>query len=585
MRLARAILVCSLSLMISLALSPFAVSAQSPSPPQFLNARLDVAYVGDEVCRECHQPQYDSFKKTGMGRSLALPSPIKEGATLKPITLRAENLGRTYTVSIRNGKMFHSETILGPDGKPESTETHEVAYSVGSGDVGRSYIIAKGDALFVSPISYYSSVKRWGLSPGYDLGQFQGFTRPAWHLCLACHSGMPLPIADTRNLYQNPPFRFLSIGCERCHGPGEIHIKERKSNAPIRVPIDLSIVNPARLPGELRTDVCRQCHLSGEPRVLRPGKTHLDFRPGTPLSDTIFAFTVPVPAKPGEVKALGHPEQMVLSRCYRESEGRLACISCHDPHIQLSGLEAATYFRKKCLACHVPEECPAPVATRAATSPADNCVACHMPKLSVSNMSHSALTDHRIPRNPSDPNSYPSPGPPDELVLQTKPFANPEEKPDLRSLALAYYQASQPYPQFAKTGFALLKQAAREYPDDPEVQGAYGQVLAIARPEATSEAAQALQRALDLGSRSVEFQTNLARLRFKEGDSATAEKLYLAAISNDPYYSPAYFSLARLYLAASDRKTAAATLKKILDFDPGNDAAREAYADASKDPD
>src|SRR5215468_241876 len=193
MKSVRAIFVSTLPLAALLALSP-ALSSQSASPLQFLNARLGVTYVGDETCRECHKSHYDSFKKTGMGRSLALPSSVKEGVTFKPITLAPENLGRTYTISLSNGKMFHSETVLGPDGKPESTETHEVAYSVGSGDVGRSYIIAKGDALFVSPISYYSSIKRWDLSPGYDVGQFRGFTRPAWHLCLTCHSGMPLPI-------------------------------------------------------------------------------------------------------------------------------------------------------------------------------------------------------------------------------------------------------------------------------------------------------------------------------------------------------------------------------------------------------
>ena len=34
----------------------------------------------------------------------------------------------------------------------------------------------------------------------------------------------------------------------------------------------------------------------------------------------------------GQFEAVGHVEQMESSRCFRESQGRLGCISCHDPH-------------------------------------------------------------------------------------------------------------------------------------------------------------------------------------------------------------------------------------------------------------
>ncbi|PYS14217.1 MAG: hypothetical protein DMG15_08790, partial [Acidobacteria bacterium] len=327
------------------------------APGEYLNARAGVAYVGDEVCRDCHEPQYTDFKKTGMGKSLSLPGPSNWPEFRKRVTLFRKKLGLTYSVSVSGGKMYHTESKIGADGKLEYSETHQVAFTVGSGDVGRSYLVAKGDALFVSPISYYTGIRGWDLSPGYEAGRFRSFTRPAGNLCVSCHSGIFRPIAGTRNRYQDPPFRALAVGCERCHGPGELHVRERLENAPLRGPIDFSIVNPTRLPQHLRDDVCIQCHFGGDARVLRPGKTYLDFRPGTPLGNVVAIFTAPVALNSDVVKALSHPEQMEMSRCSIESNGRLGCITCHDPHVQLRGAASSSYFRRKCLTCHTVQSC------------------------------------------------------------------------------------------------------------------------------------------------------------------------------------------------------------------------------------
>ncbi len=554
---------------------------------EYANAQPGVAYVGDEACRECHESQYKDFKKTGMGRSLSIPGPGNWPEFTKRVALSNKKLDRIYTVSVSNGKMYHTESKRDSNGKLEYSEKHEVAFTVGSGDVGRSYLIAKGDALFLSPISYYSGIRGWDLSPGYEAGQFRSFTRPAWNLCVSCHSGLPRPIADTRNRYQDPPFRFLAVGCERCHGPGEIHVRERRENAPLRGPIDFSIVNPARLPREIRNDVCNQCHFLGDAQILRPGKTYLDFRPGTPLGNVVSIFSAPVSPKIDVVKALSHEEQLEMSRCWSGSNGRLGCITCHDPHVQLRGAEAATYFRAKCLTCHTVGSCRLAAARRQATSPPDNCIHCHMPKKAVANLGHSALTDHRLLRVPTEnpPAGAPRGESAEDLIYRTKPPREPAAKPDLRALALAYYQVSQIRPEFQQRGFQVLEQASRELPGDAEVQGAYGLVHLMARPGSYVESAQALQKAIDAGSKSVEVQTRLAKLRLQEGNVAAALQLYEKAIAADPYYTPAYFGLAYLYVATHDGESAAETLEKILKYDPGNEEARRALADATADGD
>src|SRR2546428_13096477 len=87
------------------------------TPGEYLNARAGVAYVGDEVCRDCHESQYNDFKKTGMGKSLSVPGPSNWPEFTKPVTLFSKKLGLSYTVSVSGGKMNHTESKRLADGR------------------------------------------------------------------------------------------------------------------------------------------------------------------------------------------------------------------------------------------------------------------------------------------------------------------------------------------------------------------------------------------------------------------------------------------------------------------------------------
>jgi Tfp pilus assembly protein PilF len=558
-----------------------AVAVQPTPPEQYWNARAGVEYRGDESCRKCHSSIYEQFKQTGMGRSVSVPSAEDLRDLAKPVRIINKKLNRTYSVYARDGKIIHEESESDTKGRPVFSETHEIAYTVGGGDVGKSYLVAKGDAFFVSPISYYARIGGWDLSPGYGEGIFRGFTRRVVDLCVDCHTGMPLLVPGSHDRFQQPPFRFLTVGCERCHGPGAIHVEQRSQDVfggSFEGSIDLSIVNPRKLRPEIRDDVCAQCHLGGDARVLQPGKNYLDFRPGTPLGDVVAIFSVPQRIKGNHFVALDQFEQLKMSRCWAASDGRMGCISCHDPHIQLHGDPAADFFRNRCLSCHQTGSCRGPLAQRQATSPPDNCILCHMPKQPTENIGHSSLTDHRILRAQSEIpavlQSNASP-PPTDLINATKTSAPAQTQTDLRSLALAYAQVAGHYSELGEKGLALLEQAAAALPADAEIQAAYGSVLRVARPREEQRASDALQRAIDAGSKSAEVRTRLARLRMRQGQVTAAMELYKQSIQIDPYFTPAYLDLAQIYSMLKDRKNALETLDDVLKIDPGNDAARK----------
>lgn len=553
-------------------------TSSAASSVQFANAQPGVAYVGDEACRSCHSSIYDSFKQTGMGRSTSIPSGEEMRVAAKPITFVSKKLNRSYKVYTRDGKIIHEEAGLDASGHTIFSESHEIAFTVGTGDMGKSYLVFKGDSLFVSPISYYTRIHGYDLSPGYNEGVFQGFQRRVVDLCADCHAGLPQFVPGSHHRFQQPPFKFLTVGCERCHGPGAIHVAMRTMQPYFEGAVDPSIVNPKKLGPEVRDDICLQCHMAGDARVLQPGKDYLDFRPGTPLGDVAAIYSVPQATKGNHFVLLDQFEQLKLSRCWIASKGRLGCISCHDPHVQLHGNEAVDFYRGRCLTCHTNSSCTASRAARQATAPADNCILCHMPQQPSEKIDHTSITDHRILRTQSEvPAALTDQSLSLDLISDTKP-SHAGETQNLRNLALAYAQVGARYPEYDETALQILDSAVRAFPADAEVQATYGKALLMTHTREPEIAAQALQKAIDSGSKSAEVRVLLARARLQQGQMTAAAGLYKEAIRLDPYFETAYVDLARVYAMLKDRTTALEALDTLLKLDPGNDAARQERA-------
>ena len=189
-----------------------------------------------------------------------------------------------------------------------------------------------------------------------------------------------------------------AIGCERCHGPGSLHV-ERHKDQPGQSRkgdgTDFTIVNPARLPRELSEAVCQQCHLQSNAVVPTRGRNFADYRPGLPLQDFRQDYMLEKDAR--SMTVVGHVAQLHRSRCYRESK-TLTCLTCHDPHDEPPAKERAGYYRSICLGCHAAERCTVSAARREKESPDNDCVHCHMPQ-APTETPHLAFTHHRIGRH------------------------------------------------------------------------------------------------------------------------------------------------------------------------------------------
>ena len=539
------------------------VTAQA-SP--YLNTVAGVRYVGDEACAGCHATHTKTYHGHPMGRSLAT---IAEFAPRQEYTPQVGNpfdaLGMQFRIDRRGNQVTHEETARDASQRVVAKTEAVVAYAIGSGTHACSYLIQREGSLTQSPITWYTQKRSWDLSPGFQENQPDRFERPIAAGCLFCHSNQVEPEPDTLNTYRQPIFNGLSIGCERCHGPGELHVQARRGGQPLN-DHDFTIVNPGRLEPALRDDVCAQCHLGGKERVARRGKSVFDYRPGLPLESTLRVFVWPQEATQGNQIA-GHVEQMHGSQCFQKSAGKMGCISCHDPHAVPDPAEKETYFRNRCLQCHQSQGCSVPLARRQERTPTDNCAVCHMPREGT-NINHVALTDHRILRTPPPRSENPlSPPSPTQLLPFGRNRLDLGDSEMARDIAVATIDRARVQPstrqEVSRFAGPLLVEAVRAHPDDLNARESLAVALAwsgnleasLAMSEGTLERAPRREMSLsDAGVTSQKLELNDRSLAY-----------WQRALAINPASSRYRFEVASLLALRGDWDKAVAECKKVLE--------------------
>jgi hypothetical protein len=317
-------------------------------------------FAGDAACERCHAEKAATFHQTAHSLTSRLPAP---GSILGSFAAGG-NVMKTANPDLffrmeQKGNDFFETAVTGA--APFITERREqFAFVIGSGGKGQTYLFWKGNDLFELPVSYWRELG-WVNSPGYRDG-VANFNRPVIPRCLECHASYFHSVPPPMNRYDKSGF-VLGITCEKCHGPGRIHIQSHSAESSAKS--DTDILNPARFSRDRQMDLCAWCHAgAGDPI-----QASFSYTPGEQL-ERYLKLPDPNPAAPIDVHG-SQVELLQRSLCYQKSE--MTCLTCHDVHAIQHDLTA---FSKRCLSCHQPETAMFPKQNHKVES---NCIGCHMP--------------------------------------------------------------------------------------------------------------------------------------------------------------------------------------------------------------
>jgi predicted CXXCH cytochrome family protein len=315
---------------------------------------------------------------------------------------------------------------------------------------------------------------------------------------------------------------------------------------------------------------------------VRRGRELFEYRPGLPLHRFVSVFVRRPEFADGPTVG-GHAEQMQASRCYQASDGRLGCISCHDPHGVPVPEAKAAHYRDRCLRCHSEDGCSLSPAKRRERSSADSCIDCHMPR-AESRIAHTAIADHRIRRRPG----VPAPAsPPQSLRRGEVPLlhfhrdaVDPQSPAAARDLGLALSEVGVNYPEIGRllgpTALPLLEAASAAHPDDVAVWEARGFVLWQLNRRA--EGLAALETALAQAPERELALTYAAVLSAVLRRNEEAIGYWRRAIAVNPWCSSYHCRLAKLLADRQDWQAALQECEAALRLNPFHEETRELRA-------
>ena len=308
-------------------------------------------FLGPLACRDCHLGIYSQFVKSGHARTIR---PAADRELAKWLTAQVvadpEKAGVSWSYELRGDEL----AVIREEG--EKREEQVVDYAIGSGHHATTFLSLVGENPTLARehrLTYYAHLDALGITPGqeaYDPASGTGesgrnLSVEYTYLCFACHttitSAEDLTRVDVKTMMPN-------VTCERCHGPGKSHVEAAKREA-----MDLSMpfgkeTGPQRWTARSQMQMCGGCHRL--PEMVSPDVIRVD-------NPELARF---------------QPAALMQSACYKQSAGRLHCLTCHDPHRPAE--TDARFYERVCLECHTKSR----GQTQCVVSPAEKCVDCHM---------------------------------------------------------------------------------------------------------------------------------------------------------------------------------------------------------------
>lgn len=579
-----------------------------------------VRYVGMQACITCHSNVHATYVHTGMGLSFDRASREKSSGDFLNHPLVYDKYKDFYYSPYWDSDSLKFKEFRLEGGDTVYQRVQTVKYIVGSGQHTNSHIWESNGYLFQAPMTFYTQKKTWDLPPGFEKGDNSRFNRIIGLECMSCHNGYPTFVEGAENKFS---LVKNGIDCERCHGPGSVHVREKLQGMIVDTAkyIDYSIVNPAKLPIDLQFDVCQRCHIQGN-AVLNQGKSFFDFKPGMHLSDVMNVFMPVYEGRSQEHIMASHAERLKLSKCFVETmkkvgatvngsnrllkpyKNALTCITCHNPHLSVKNTNSEI-FNTACENCHQTNDQKRCSADKnLLTKENNNCVSCHMQLSGAIDIPHVGVHDHKISIPVKEVvkesakkflgiNAINNPNPPKEAIAQA--YINYVEKfgmsKDLLDSALKYIPISSTADKekslpkvvqifFLKNNFAEVvkyveavvhaEQSLNKKQYDNyyawtcyRIGESYSQ---LAKP---TKAMQWYAQANKLAPLSAEFANKYANVLASSGNVQEAKRLFMAIVIEHPEYAPAFSNLGYLILSSEGNIPQALELyKKALALDP-----------------
>lgn len=581
----------------------------------YLNHADSAQYVGINSCKLCHQDIYNSYIKTGMGQSFDLAKKEKSAADFTHPDIYDKYSDLHYKAFWSNEKLFFKEWKMnGKDTVFKRTE--QVNYIIGSGQHTNSHLQSVNGYMNQMPMTFYAQKHKWDLPPGFEEGHNTRFTRKIGLECMSCHNAYPDFVLGSENKYNSVP---EGINCERCHGPGSIHVAQRSTGAKVDTSkyIDYSIVNPAKLSIDRQFDLCQRCHLQGN-AVLKEGRSFYDFKPGMKLSDYITVFLPKYKNADDEFIMASHADRLKQSQCfiksYEKADGKalkpykdaLTCVTCHNPHVSVKETNTDV-FNAACNNCHGANkksklECTEKTVVKA-VKPA-NCVSCHMPSSGSTDIPHVTVHDHYIrkpiskkekekiktflglyainEKNPSSLtkawayiNQYNKFDAKAEFLDSAAVLLSDKNKSDLKTnihALLQLYFSKQNYAQiisyvnaFGET--ELYGFLNRKTYDNLHAWSAYHVAEAYFNTGKIETSVKWFEKAIDLAPYNLEFRNKLGSAYMNTQRVEDAKKQFRYVINENPKNISAYTNLGFVELSQNNVKEAVELYNKALAID------------------
>ena len=566
----------------------FVISCKQGSVSEYhdyLNLNDTVQYVGKETCKQCHLDIYQSYMRTGMGKSLQYP--LKKNSDMDTIiSIYDKDKDLNYAPYWQNDSLWiHEYRTNGKD--TTHSLKRKVDYIIGSGHHTNSHLFEINGYLHQIPYTFYTQKKIADLPPGYENGNNSRFNREIGTECITCHNAYPHHTEGSFNKYDFVPD---GIDCERCHGPGEVHVQQKRKGISVDTSkyIDYSIVNPSKLDLDLQFELCQRCHLQGT-SVLHEGKNYFDFKPGMKLSD-IFDVYVPRYKNNESFIMASHADRLKQSKCFKSSD--MNCITCHNPHKSVQEIDD-NFFDKKCMTCH--QTCEEKINV-------SNCASCHMPESSSIDIPHVTITDHKIGIHEENLNknnvisflglhsvNNNSPSNLSKAKAYLKRYESFEQNPFYLDSARVFLDRIQekdkfiPFIQFLYLNLdyqAIINYAMKyeetEFDNSEDLAVAFSRIgQSYLEFDMIDKSIQYFNKAITISPYKLEFQLKIGTAYVENKDFDKARDCFEKILRLNPYNKQAYSNLGYLYILNKEFYNAKKHLDKAIELDPDYISALE----------